>query len=62
MQAACCTVLSNRKPGPQPTGEITRMSDAVFDGIYFFGGVNHKGELLNRLKYLKPLMSEEKIL
>lgn len=38
------------------------MSDAVFDGIYFFGGKNNKGELLNKLKYLKPLMSEDKIL
>jgi hypothetical protein len=38
------------------------MSDAVFDGIYFFGGVNSKGELLNKLKYLKPLLSEDKVL
>jgi len=38
------------------------MSDAVFDGIYFFGGKNNKGELLNKLKYLKPLMSEDKVL
>ena len=62
MQSACCTVLVNRKPGQQPTGEITRMSDAVFDGIYFFGGKNNKGEMLNKLKYLKPLMSEDKVL
>jgi hypothetical protein len=40
MQAACCTVMVNRKPGQAPTGEITRMSDAVFDGVYFFGGKN----------------------
>jgi len=38
------------------------MSDAVFDGIYFFGGKNTKGDLLSKLKYLKPVMSEEKVL
>ena len=62
MQAACSTVLCNRKPGMGPGGEITRMSDAVFDGIYYFGGINAKGELRNNLKYLKPQLSEGKVM
>ena len=30
------------------------MSDAILEGIYFFGGKNAAGELQNKLKYLKP--------
>lgn len=37
------------------------MSDAILEGIYYFGGKNAKGELQNKLKLLKPQMSEGKI-
>ena len=37
------------------------MSDTILDGIYYFGGKNSKGDLLTRLKYLKPTMSDEKV-
>ena len=32
------------------------------EGIYYFGGKNQKGELQNKLKYLKPLCQEKKVL
>lgn len=42
--------------------EVTRLSDAVLDGIYFFGGKNSKGELLTKLKYLKPHCIDGKVM
>ena len=38
------------------------MSDAVLDGIYMFGGKNAKGELPNKLRYLKPTLSDNKVI
>lgn len=38
------------------------MSDAIFDGIYFFGGKNAAGEVQNKLRYLKPQVADNKIL
>jgi len=40
---------------------LTRMSDTILDGIYYFGGKNNKGELLTKLRFLKPTMSDEKV-
>jgi len=37
------------------------MSDAILDGVYYFGGKNAKGELLTKLKYLKPSLSDDKV-
>ena len=37
------------------------MSDAILDGIYLFGGKNSAGELQNKLKFIKPQMSEGKV-
>jgi hypothetical protein len=34
----------------------------VLDGIYYFGGKNSKGELLTKLKYLKPHCIEGKVM
>jgi hypothetical protein len=42
--------------------DISRMSDAILEGIYYFGGRNNAGELLNKLKYLKLTMSEGKVM
>ena len=44
------------------TGELSRMSDAILDGFYFFGGKNQKGDLQNKLRYLKPTLSENKVM
>ena len=38
------------------------MSDAILDGIYMFGGKNGKGELQNKLRYLKPVTAENKVI
>jgi len=38
------------------------MSDAILEGVYFFGGVNFKGELSNKLKFMKPTCSEGKVM
>lgn len=38
------------------------MSDAVLDGIYMFGGRNAKGEMSNKLRYLKPTLSDNKVI
>lgn len=45
-----------------PGSEMTRLSDAVLDGIYFFGGKNQKGELQTKLKYLKPHCIDGKVM
>ena len=45
MQATCCTVMANKKNVSVTGFELQRMSDAIFDGIYFFGGKNSKHEL-----------------
>lgn len=36
-------------------------SDKVNEGIYFFGGKDIKGNLLNKLKFLKPVVLEQKV-
>jgi hypothetical protein len=36
-------------------------SDTVMNGIYLFGGINAKGELSSTLKYLKPIMTDNKV-
>ena len=36
-------------------------SDAVAEGIYFFGGRNEKGEVQNKLRYFKPVVIDGKI-
>ena len=41
---------------------MTRLSDAVLDGIYFFGGKNQKNELQTKLKYLKPHCIDGKVM
>lgn len=38
------------------------MSDTVLDGIYYFGGKNSKGELQNKIRYLKPTISDGKVI
>ena len=37
------------------------MSDAVLEGIYYFGGKNQKGELQNKLRYLKTNVMDGKV-
>jgi hypothetical protein len=37
------------------------MSDTILDGVYYFGGKNAKGEHMNKLRYLKTNMSDEKV-
>lgn len=56
-QEACTVQLAKKKD----IHDISRMSDAILEGIYYFGGKNAKGELQNKLKLLKPQMSEGKI-
>ena len=63
MQSSCCTVqLIKKGHAAGKEGDVARMSDAILDGIYFFGGKNAKGELLNKLRYLKPITSESKVM
>jgi len=33
---------------------LGRISDTIFDGIYYFGGKNQQGEIQNKLRFLKP--------
>lgn len=61
MQQACCAVQIHKKKNDNGQ-DISRMSDAILEGIYYFGGRNTAGELQNKLKYLKPIMSEGKIM
>lgn len=58
VQGACCSVYMQKKSN----NELTRLSDTVLDGVYYFGGRNAKGELQNKLKYLKPNMLDGKII
>ena len=38
------------------------MGDAILEGVYYFGGVNFKGELSGKLKFLKASCSEGKVM
>ena len=42
--------------------QLTRMSDAILDGIYYFGGKNAKGELQNTLRYFRANMQDGKVM
>lgn len=46
---AKCVAVTNIKKKNDNTGtleqQLTRMSDAILEGIYYFGGKNQKGEL-----------------
>ena len=57
-QTECVTVIHYKKRGD----EITRLSDAVQDGNYMFGGKNAAGELQGKLRYLKPTTADGKII
>jgi hypothetical protein len=59
MQLTSCAVMSMKKKGDQ---ENTRVIDTIIDGIYFFGGKNNSGQLQNKLRYVKPIMNESKIM
>jgi len=52
---ACASVASVKSKS------LTRLSDTVLDGIYYFGGKNAKGELPTKLKYLKPACQQGKL-
>jgi hypothetical protein len=54
IQGACCTVMNVNK------NTISR-SDAVQEGIYYFGGKNDKGILSNRLRLFKPNTIDAKV-
>ena len=41
--------------------EVTRLSDTILDGLYYFGGKNGKGELQGKLRYLKLHCIEGKV-
>lgn len=40
----------------------TRKSDLIQEGIYFFGGKNQKGNLINKLRYMKPEVVEKRVI
>jgi hypothetical protein len=62
MQAQCCSVIVPQKsPSSLEKKELKRQSDQVLEGIYFFGGRNAKGELLNKLYWLKVKLIEQRI-
>eukprot|EP00356_Strombidium_inclinatum_P015495 CAMPEP_0170490632 /NCGR_PEP_ID=MMETSP0208-20121228/8772_1 /TAXON_ID=197538 /ORGANISM="Strombidium inclinatum, Strain S3" /LENGTH=119 /DNA_ID=CAMNT_0010766073 /DNA_START=1639 /DNA_END=1998 /DNA_ORIENTATION=- len=58
----CCSVQTYKKQSLPMGSQLTRLTDTIMDGIYFFGGVNIKGELSGKLKYLKPTCSESKVM
>merc|ERR1712224_328846 len=64
-QGQCASVITSKKSNQMTAGSLevalTRMTDTILDGIYYFGGKNAKGELINRLRYLKTSMSDEKV-
>lgn len=63
-QAQGCAVQGVKKASANGGGmdnAITRMSDAILDGIYYFGGKNAKGEHLSYIRYLKTTISEGKV-
>ena len=41
--------------------ELKRQSDQVLEGIYFFGGKNPKGELQNKMQWLKCKLVDDRI-
>lgn len=64
-QAKCASVIGTKAKAMtqgQKDQQVTRMSDAIMDGVYYFGGKNAKGELLStRLRFLKCTLSEDKV-
>ena len=61
IQGACCSVQSSKSRVNDPSLELRTKSDAIQDGIYFFGGKNQKGELQNKLRYFKPVVIDGKV-
>lgn len=65
-QAECCSVNLGQKnktvSNPNDPASITRASDQVLDGIYFFGGKHQSGQLSDKLRYLKPTVADGKII
>lgn len=60
----CCAVSAVKKQAMtfgSIEQQLTRMSDAILDGVYYFGGKNVKGEMSNKLKYLKTTLIDGKI-
>lgn len=58
-QAKACSVITSKRTDQN---ELTRKSDAVLNGIYMFGGKNAKGELPNKMRYMKPTLSDNKVI
>lgn len=48
-------------PKKKVESEVTRLSDTILDGMYYFGGKNGKGELQAKLRYLKLHCIEGKV-
>lgn len=57
-QSKCVSVHLRRRNDATPQ---SRISDTVMDGIYFFGGRDGKGELINKLRFLKPTTIDNKV-
>ena len=51
----------NQKQGEAHNIEPHRISDTVFDGLYYFGGKNQQGEIQNKLRFLKPQLADGKV-
>lgn len=58
IQGAVCSVQANKS---RQDSDLSRKSDSIQDGIYFFGGKNAKGELQNKLRYFKPVVIDNKV-
>ncbi|MGB1967835.1 MAG: hypothetical protein ACPHOJ_05875 [Litorivicinaceae bacterium] len=63
MQGQCCAVQQSKSTSRiyDSQEELKRKSDQVLEGIYFFGGKNSKGELQNKMHYLKCKLIDDRI-
>lgn len=61
-QATSVSVILLRKQQLNHVSEQLRKSDTIPEGIYYFGGKNSKGELVNKLRFFKPVVLESKVL
>jgi len=65
-QGACCSVILSANKRAQLNGEGSKKvsfhpTEPPIEGIFYFGGKSQKGECLNKLRYFKPVMIDNRI-
>jgi len=60
IQGGACAVIPPRNLNQKDQFK-QRKSDAIQDGVYYFGGKQGDGKLVNKLRYFKPVTVDRKV-